>query len=55
MKITPNQLEAYFESDHRNPAPSSPVAAAMRELRKSHPDLSFDQVRALAIETIRRR
>ena len=46
--MTASQLEVYFESDHRNPAPSSPIAAAMRELFKLHPELSFDELRELA-------
>jgi len=45
---TTAQLEAYFESDYRNPSPTSAVAAKMRELLKSNPHLSFAKLRDLA-------
>jgi hypothetical protein len=50
---TEAQLERWFESSHQNPAPSSPTAAAMRELLKFHPDLSFDELRQLARNQIK--
>jgi|HubBroStandDraft_6_1064221.scaffolds.fasta_scaffold01157_11 hypothetical protein len=51
---TAGQLEAYFESDHRNPAPSSLVAEKMRELLEKNPGLSFDELRELARSQMKR-
>jgi|HubBroStandDraft_6_1064221.scaffolds.fasta_scaffold367415_1 hypothetical protein len=48
-------LEAWFESSGDTPSPTSPIAAKMRELLKLHPQLSFDELRVLAIEKTRRR
>jgi hypothetical protein len=51
-RVTLAQLEKYF-CEKFNPSASSRVAAAMRELLKENPELSFDELRLLAIEKIR--
>jgi|HubBroStandDraft_4_1064222.scaffolds.fasta_scaffold18258_6 hypothetical protein len=48
------QLEKWFDSSHENPSASSRVAAAMRELLKLNPHLSFDELRELARSQLKR-
>jgi hypothetical protein len=51
---TAGQLEEWFQSSHHNPAPSSAVAAVMRELLEKNPGLSFDELRAFARSQLKR-
>jgi hypothetical protein len=43
-------LEQWFLLDYRSPAPTSEVAGKMRQLLKTHPNTSFDELRKIARE-----